>query len=178
MEAPSPPCKISRVIQSGKATAARVKHGFTWMQLQELELQSLIYNYIKAGIPVPTHLILPIWRSFAGCIAHQIYPNCLGYNPLYFDPKSSMDPEPRRCRRTDGKKWRCSRNVVEGQKYCSSHMHRGRLRPRNNLQPPPAATAAEETCSTNKFSSTNLSIPCSSKVKRVTQGYDPIRGNK
>ncbi|KAL0009217.1 hypothetical protein SO802_010719 [Lithocarpus litseifolius] len=27
--------------------------------------------------------------------------------------------------RTDGKKWRCSKDVVRDQKYCEQHMHRG-----------------------------------------------------
>ncbi|KAG2314825.1 hypothetical protein Bca52824_017947 [Brassica carinata] len=29
-----------------------------------------------------------------------------------------------KCRRTDGKKWRCSKYVLSGQKYCDKHMHR------------------------------------------------------
>ncbi|KAI8563109.1 hypothetical protein RHMOL_Rhmol03G0087700 [Rhododendron molle] len=37
-----------------------------------------------------------------------------------------MDPELGRCRRTDGKKWCCSRDVVAGQKYCKRHVDRGR----------------------------------------------------
>lgn len=45
-----------------------------------------------------------------------------------------MDPEPGRCRRTDGKKWRCSRDVVAGQKYCERHMHRGRNRSRKPVE--------------------------------------------
>ncbi|CAI5952111.1 unnamed protein product [Closterium sp. NIES-64] len=41
-----------------------------------------------------------------------------------------LDLEPDRCRRTDGKKWRCSREAVKDQKYCDRHMHRGRNRSR------------------------------------------------
>ncbi|KAL0278045.1 UNVERIFIED_CONTAM: Growth-regulating factor 3, partial [Sesamum radiatum] len=62
--------------------------------------------------------------------------------------RAAMDPEPGRCRRTDGKKWRCSRDVVAGQKYCERHMHRGRNRsrkpveiPHPPLPPPPPLTA-------------------------------------
>lgn len=51
-----------------------------------------------------------------------------------------MDPEPGRCRRTDGKKWRCSRDVVAGQKYCERHMHRGRNRSRKPVEIPTTAT--------------------------------------
>lgn len=45
-----------------------------------------------------------------------------------------MDPEPGRCRRTDGKKWRCSRDVVPDEKYCEKHMHRGRHRSRKPVE--------------------------------------------
>lgn len=50
---------------------------------------------------------------------------------------SNSDAEPGRCRRTDGKKWRCSRDVAPNHKYCERHMHRGRPRSRKlvELQP-------------------------------------------
>ncbi|XP_076910447.1 growth-regulating factor 9-like [Bidens hawaiensis] len=38
-----------------------------------------------------------------------------------------MDAEPFRCRRTDGKKWRCRLRVIPDQKYCERHVHRGRV---------------------------------------------------
>ncbi|GFS33282.1 hypothetical protein Acr_00g0027620 [Actinidia rufa] len=47
--------------------------------MRELEHQSLIYNYIEAGLPVPCHLILPVWKSFASSLTglngglHQLY---------------------------------------------------------------------------------------------------------
>ena len=44
------------------------------------------------------------------------------------------DPEPGRCRRTDGKKWRCSRDVAPNHKYCERHMHRGRPRSRKPVE--------------------------------------------
>nr|GEX04409.1 growth-regulating factor 10-like [Tanacetum cinerariifolium] len=94
--------------------------GFTFMQLEELKLQALIYNYIEAGLPVPSHLILPIWNSVlasftgSGC-DHSLHDNY----------KNTMEAEPGRCKRTDGKKWRCSKEVVSGHKYCERHLHRG-----------------------------------------------------
>lgn len=51
-----------------------------------------------------------------------------------------MDPEPGRCRRTDGKKWRCSKDVVPDQKYCERHMHRGRQRSRKPVEAPAIAS--------------------------------------
>ncbi|XP_016489663.1 uncharacterized protein LOC107809526 [Nicotiana tabacum] len=38
-------------------------YGFTFLQRQELEQQFFIYKYIEAGIPVPSHLIIPIFKS-------------------------------------------------------------------------------------------------------------------
>ncbi|KAK6948008.1 WRC domain [Dillenia turbinata] len=48
---------------------------------------------------------------------------------------NSSDPEPWRCRRTDGKKWRCSRDVAPDQKYCERHSHKGRPRSRKHVEP-------------------------------------------
>ncbi|XLR11960.1 hypothetical protein S83_039898 [Arachis hypogaea] len=45
-----------------------------------------------------------------------------------------MDPEPNRCRRTDGKKRRCSKNTVPYHKYCERHVHRGRNRSRKPVE--------------------------------------------
>ncbi|KAL3536926.1 hypothetical protein ACH5RR_000292 [Cinchona calisaya] len=48
-----------------------------------------------------------------------------GCSRLNFDSKALAETEPLRCRRTDGKKWRCSRDVVPDKKYCETHLHRG-----------------------------------------------------
>ena len=45
-----------------------------------------------------------------------------------------IDPEPGRCRRTDGKKWRCSKDAYPDSKYCERHMHRGRNHSRNPVE--------------------------------------------
>jgi len=45
-----------------------------------------------------------------------------------------VDTEPHRCRRTDGKKWRCGKDTVPNQKYCERHMHRGRNRSRKLVE--------------------------------------------
>ncbi|RWV80284.1 hypothetical protein BHE74_00045875 [Ensete ventricosum] len=121
---------------------------FTYMQLQELEHQALIYKYMAAGLPVPGHLVLPIWKSVAASsFGAYHYPSCLiGYGSLCLDYRNSMEPEPGRCRRTDGKKWRCSRHVVPDQKYCERHMHRGRNRSRKPMEA--AATRAAAAAST------------------------------
>ncbi|KAF7153061.1 hypothetical protein RHSIM_Rhsim01G0161800 [Rhododendron simsii] len=58
----------------------------------------------------------------------------IGFSPLGFEYRSIMDPEPGRCRRTDGKKWRCGKDVIPDQKYCERHMHRGRGRSRKLVE--------------------------------------------
>jgi hypothetical protein len=69
-----------------------------------------------------------------------------GYGTYYLGKK--LDPEPGRCRRTDGKKWRCSKEAAPDSKYCERHMHRGRNRSRKPVetqlvpQSQPPATAA------------------------------------
>ncbi|KAF0891472.1 hypothetical protein E2562_009886 [Oryza meyeriana var. granulata] len=122
-----------------EASAATVREArpssLTFMQRQELEHQVLIYRYFAAGAPVPVHLVLPIWKSVAASsFGPQSFPSLTGLGSLCFDYRSSMEPEPGRCRRTDGKKWRCSRDVVSGHKYCERHVHRGRGRSRKPME--------------------------------------------
>lgn len=42
-----------------------------------------------------------------------------------------VELQPWRCRRTDGKKWRCGNDTLPNEKYCERHMHRGRNRSKN-----------------------------------------------
>lgn len=61
--------------------------GFTFFQLQELQLQALIYKYLEAGLPVPYHLLLPIWKSFAsslGILNGGLFPGEKIYSYSYF----------------------------------------------------------------------------------------------
>ncbi|KAK7405939.1 hypothetical protein VNO78_07551 [Psophocarpus tetragonolobus] len=109
------------------------KWPFTMSQWQELEHQALIYKYMVAGLPVPPDLVIPIQNSF-----HSISQNFL-HHPFstmsycsFYGKK--VDPEPGRCRRTDGKKWRCSKEAYPDSKYCERHMHRGRNRSRKPVE--------------------------------------------
>jgi hypothetical protein len=58
----------------------------------------------------------------------------VGSSGLKLRLSSSTDPEPGRCKRTDGKKWRCSRDVAPDHKYCERHLHRGRPRSRKPVE--------------------------------------------
>ncbi|KAJ0967985.1 hypothetical protein J5N97_024902 [Dioscorea zingiberensis] len=97
---------------------------FTASQWLELEHQALIYKYLMAGVPVPPDLLLSIRRSF-------FHLSALGHSS-YCGKK--LDPEPGRCRRTDGKKWRCSKDAHPDSKYCERHMHRSRNRSRKPVE--------------------------------------------
>lgn len=57
--------------------------------------------------------------------------SAVGYCSFY---GKKVDPEPGRCRRTDGKKWRCSKDAYPDSKYCERHMHRGRNRSRKPVE--------------------------------------------
>ncbi|XP_058104974.1 growth-regulating factor 3-like [Magnolia sinica] len=146
----------------GMATSLRFP--FTWAQWQELERQALIYKYMMASVPVPTHLLFPIncRTSFSDAATH---PSLVGKGSCFnLRFSNSTDPEPGRCRRTDGKKWRCSRDVAPDQKYCERHMHRGRPRSRkpvevqtqNNTRPSVAAATANTAASAATHLSSNL----------------------
>ncbi|XP_057479794.1 growth-regulating factor 3-like [Actinidia eriantha] len=104
---------------------------FTAVQWKELERQALIYKYLVAGLPVPTELVVPIQRSFESISARFFHQSSLAYCSYY---GKKIDPEPGRCRRTDGKKWRCSKDAYPDSKYCERHMHRGRNRSRKPVE--------------------------------------------
>jgi hypothetical protein len=62
---------------------------------------------------------------------HAVGWGCYG---MGFGRKADEDPEPGRCRRTDGKKWRCSKEAYPDSKYCEKHMHRGKNRSRKPVE--------------------------------------------
>ncbi|XP_051140223.1 growth-regulating factor 1-like [Andrographis paniculata] len=118
---------------------ARMRGPFTPLQWMELEQQALIYKYLVANVPVPPHLLAPLRRpapapTFASPAAFASH--ILGWGGPYptGNAGGSNDPEPGRCRRTDGKKWRCSRDAVPDQKYCERHINRGRHRSRKPVE--------------------------------------------
>ncbi|KAK9166043.1 hypothetical protein Scep_001234 [Stephania cephalantha] len=115
-----------------------VRGPFTPSQWMELEHQALIYKYINANVPIPSNLLIPIRKALnpSGFTAFggSLRPNALGWGSFHLGFSGNNDPEPGRCRRTDGKKWRCSRDAVADQKYCERHMNRGRHRSRKPVE--------------------------------------------
>lgn len=83
----SPPIGLGLALGRGRSTdhtpmPIPACSGFTILQLQELQLQSLIYKYIESGFSVPYHLVLPIWKSVSSSLSgsnsklYQLYPSC------------------------------------------------------------------------------------------------------
>ncbi|XVF10164.1 hypothetical protein REPUB_Repub07fG0159100 [Reevesia pubescens] len=122
--------------------AASLEFPFTSAQWKELERQAMIYKYMKASVPVPPDLLNPIAGSPSVPVASH---SALGGGALNLRFSSRGDLEPGRCRRTDGKKWRCSRDVAPDQKYCERHMHRGRPRSRKPVELPNKKTRRTHT---------------------------------
>ncbi|GAB4833448.1 hypothetical protein Ancab_031691 [Ancistrocladus abbreviatus] len=135
---------------SASARFPRVGGGyFSLAQWQELELQALIYRHMEAGAAIPPELLHLVKKSLLNSPSYFLHHSLQHANNYpYYHPASgywgrgAMDPEPGRCKRTDGKKWRCSRDVVAGQKYCERHMHRGRNRSRKPVEFPTPTTTA------------------------------------
>ncbi|KAK4756895.1 hypothetical protein SAY87_007022 [Trapa incisa] len=103
---------------------------FTVNQWQELEHQALIYKYLMSGIPVPSDLLFPLKRPSSYSSPLHMGWSCYHHQVL----GRKIDPEPGRCRRTDGKKWRCSKEAFPDSKYCERHMHRGKNRSRKHVE--------------------------------------------
>ncbi|KAK4746441.1 hypothetical protein SAY87_012753 [Trapa incisa] len=127
---------------------------FTAAQWQELEHQALIFKYLKAGLQVPPDLLAPIHRSLESISARFLQYPSLGYYSFY---GKKIDPEPGRCRRTDGKKWRCSKEAHPDSKYCERHMNRGRYRSRKHVESSqtPASSLSLQTPSVNAGTGSN-----------------------
>ncbi|KAE9606478.1 hypothetical protein Lal_00013991 [Lupinus albus] len=120
-------------MDNNSSSSSSSRSPFTVSQWQELEHQALIYKYMMAGLPVPPDLVIPILNSFHSISMPQTFSHhpTLSYCSLY---GKKLDPEPGRCRRTDGKKWRCSKEAYPDSKYCERHMHRGRNRSRKPVE--------------------------------------------
>ncbi|XP_071711032.1 uncharacterized protein [Rutidosis leptorrhynchoides] len=131
---------------------------FTATQWEELEQQALIYKYMISGVPVPSDLILSVRRSLynstfsSSSSSLGMWEGSLQYNQLYGYGRK-IDLEPGRCRRTDGKKWRCAKEAYPDSKYCEKHMHRGRNRSRKPVEFSSSSTSITTATTLNVSSS-------------------------
>lgn len=93
-----------------------------------------------------------------------------GCNHSYLNDRNSIEPEPGRCRRTDGKKWRCKSAVISGQKYCATHMHRGAKKRLTNHEPA-ATTTIAAAAATSSAVITTARLPYPSAATNIAKGY-------
>ncbi|KAL7091865.1 hypothetical protein ACP275_12G130100 [Erythranthe tilingii] len=118
---------------------------FTTSQWQELEHQALVFKYMISGLQIPQDLLFTITTSLHSSLSSKLlhHPpppqHMIGWNGYQYEQQMGyghrkIDPEPGRCRRTDGKKWRCSKEAYPDSKYCERHMHRGRNRSRKPVE--------------------------------------------
>ncbi|PSS15473.1 Growth-regulating factor like, partial [Actinidia chinensis var. chinensis] len=117
--------------------SGRNRFPFTANQWQELEHQALIFKYIVSGLPIPPDLLFSVKRSLDSSLSSKLIlhqPQNVGWDYFQMGFGKKIDPEPGRCRRTDGKKWRCSKEAYPDSKYCERHMHRGRNRSRKPVE--------------------------------------------
>ncbi|ESW17233.1 hypothetical protein PHAVU_007G222300 [Phaseolus vulgaris] len=153
---------------------------FSFAQRQELELQSLIFRYMQADAPVPPQLLQPIKKSFLHyppLFLHLYHPALLESG--YYWRREAEDPEPGRCRRTDGKKWRCSREAMDDQKYCQRHMHRGRNRSRKPVEQSNAPSSSPSPFFKHHhlLHLNQSSSGAKSDSKSLSENHDPVDGD-
>ncbi|KAE8696230.1 Growth-regulating factor 1, putative isoform 2 [Hibiscus syriacus] len=157
-------------------------------QLTELQHQALIYKYITCNVAVPSNLIIlseSLYRyGFASSSAGSLPPNSLRWGSFHLGYSGSTDPEPGRCRRTDGKKWQCSRDAVLDQKYCERHINRGRHRSRKpvegqtghassgtaNLKAVPMSSSMSASAISDGGASSSLTIAQQHRFKNLQSG--------
>ncbi|XP_062220945.1 growth-regulating factor 1-like [Phragmites australis] len=155
--------------RAGGGGGAPGRYPFTASQWQELEHQALIYKCLAFGKPIPSYLMPPLRRildsaiSTSPSLAFPPQPSlgwgCFG---MGFSRKADEDPEPGRCRRTDGKKWRCSKEAYPDSKYCEKHMHRGKNRSRKPVEmslATPAPTSSNVASATSATTATSSPAP-------------------
>ncbi|KAG8499275.1 hypothetical protein CXB51_005725 [Gossypium anomalum] len=154
----SPACTRNTGYNTGGFNGADMNGGpFTSSQWMELEHQALIFKYMTANVPIPSTLLIPIRKAldsagFSSFSGGLLRPNTsVGWGAFHLGFSNNTDPEPGRCRRTDGKKWRCSRDAVADQKYCERHMNRGRHRSRKPVEGQSGRSTASTTTTTTKL---------------------------
>ncbi|XP_031267960.1 growth-regulating factor 1 isoform X1 [Pistacia vera] len=160
--------------------SGRNRFPFTASQWQELEHQALIFKYMLSGIPVPPDLLFTIKRScFDPPLSTKLFSHQhqhVGWNCFQIGLGRKIDPEPGRCRRTDGKKWRCSKEAYPDSKYCERHMHRGKNRSRKPVEvtsTPPQTNPSTQTISSITRNS-SLVNPSSETLHHQPQIHYPI----
>ncbi|XP_058206546.1 growth-regulating factor 1-like [Rhododendron vialii] len=156
--------------------SGRNRFPFTATQWQELEHQALIFKYMVSGNPIPPDLLFTVKSSLESSLSSKLIlhqPQHLGWNCFQMGLGRKIDPEPGRCRRTDGKKWRCSKEAYPDSKYCERHMHRGRNRSRKPVETTSSTTDTSGSVNQNPTPSTYTNSSSVSSLSPVASDSHP-----
>ncbi|KAJ8441121.1 hypothetical protein Cgig2_006950 [Carnegiea gigantea] len=105
-------------------------------------------------------------------LIHVLMPVGWGYFQLGYG--RNIDPEPGRCRRTDGKKWRCSKEACPNSKYCEKHINRGKSKSKKKqMQSLNPTTNTSPTSATNTIPLISCSVSPSYTTTSSTHIYPP-----
>ncbi|MFS8000363.1 putative transcription factor interactor and regulator C3H-WRC/GRF family [Helianthus anomalus] len=138
----------------------------------ELEHQALIYKHITINAPIPSNLLIPIRKALE--TAAFCYPGAnerltaYGWGGFHMGFSNNSDPEPWRYRSTDGKKWRCLRDVVADQKYCERHMNRGHHRLRKPVEGQPGHSVSNGPTATDAANVVVVSTPTATAATGIS----------
>ncbi|KAJ4833234.1 hypothetical protein Tsubulata_028209 [Turnera subulata] len=115
---------------SGKSLNIKLSYSNTWSQVS---LSHLNYSILSKEA---WNLLWPQDCSLTNRNESRVDSGfcAVGWGCFQVGFGRKADPEPGRCRRTDGKKWRCSKEAYPDSKYCEKHMHRGRNRSRKPVE--------------------------------------------
>ncbi|KAI3869281.1 hypothetical protein MKW92_010617 [Papaver armeniacum] len=159
----------------------RNKPPFTPLQWQELETQALIFKHMVSGIPIPAELLFPLkFHTSSSLISSKLFlpsdPQ-IPWTYYHMGLGRKIDPEPGRCRRTDGKKWRCAKEAYHDSKYCEKHMHRGRNRSRKPVEEILTSNQSKSMISSNFSPYYNSPSPSSSSSSSSRYGFPYPQSN-
>ncbi|XP_010439079.1 PREDICTED: growth-regulating factor 8-like [Camelina sativa] len=178
----------------GRSMSGNASVAFSNAQWQELERQRNIYKYMMASVPVPSELLSPFPKNHPPTTNPNVTVAMTKGGSLQLGIASiasnnTADQEPWRCKRTDGKKWRCSRNVIPDQKYCKRHTHKSRPRSRKHVESSHQSSNHSDTRSSAKNDTSQFTraypqfygqpvnqVPVLSTLQSASSLYDHNRG--
>lgn len=95
-------------------------------QRKLFKAQSMVTKYLTIAAPVPPELLRLVVEFSLSCQMANPPPEEVKA-PQFLGVSGGVATK---CRRTDGKKWRCHNDAAPNKKYCLMHMHRGKERRR------------------------------------------------
>lgn len=86
-----------KTVKDGSASIKCENPMLTPAQFSEFQRQVLIFEHMKAGLPVPCHVLMPMWREVASSFGsdpssvYNLYPSRKYFTLLIFFKDGSFD---------------------------------------------------------------------------------------